>query len=217
MKARATRLRPPVIRPPVTVCAAVVGVVTAHVIDYALLYTNPARRAEVLAATGHAYWTAAVALAVLTAALSAVWSAQRGASSERASVRHGARRRPTGPVVRLATLVPVQLALFTAVEVTERAAAHASVASFLHSSELRLGLVLQVALALLLVAALRLIEHLGSDLAATPVAAVSIFGPGGAIVDPRRQPAARLHRRRRQARAPPQPSLVIAISRAGRA
>ena len=214
MKARASRLRPPVIRPPVTLCAAVVGVVAAHVIDYALVYADPARRAEVLAATGHRYWTAAVALAALAAALSAVWSAQRGARTERAAVRRGARPGPTGPLVRLATLVPVQLALFTTVEVTERAAARASVASFLHSSELRLGLVLQVALALLLVAALRLIEQLGSDLAAAPVAPVSTFGPGGRVIDARRQPPARVHRRRRQARAPPRRPLVIAISRA---
>jgi len=133
------------------------------------VYANPVRRAEVLAATGHGYWTAAVAVAALAAALSAVWSAQRGVRSEHASVRRGARPGPTGPLVRLVTLVPVQLALFTAVEVTERAAAHASVASFLHSNELRLGLVLQVALALLLVATLRLIEQMGSDLAAPAV------------------------------------------------
>jgi hypothetical protein len=199
----------------VTLCAAVVGVVAAHVIDYALVYANPVRRAEVLAATGHGYWTAAVAVAALAAALSAVWSAQRGVRSEHASVRRGARPGPTGPLVRLVTLVPVQLALFTAVEVTERAAAHASVASFLHSNELRLGLVLQVALALLLVATLRLIEQMGSDLAAPAVTPVSTSGPGSTVVDSPRRSAARLHRRRRQARAPPKRPLVIAISGAG--
>src|SRR4051812_17014548 len=112
-----------------TAAAAVAGVVAAHVIDYCVMFSDPAQRAALLAATGHRYWSVAVGAAAIAAAILVLCSVATGV--RRASAR-GVRATCGIGVIPLAC---TQLALFGVVEVTERLAAHAAVGPFLRSRE----------------------------------------------------------------------------------
>ena len=125
---------------------AATGVVGAHALNYVLAFPDPAVRAHELAATGHGYWPIAVGIALLA-----------GAAAAGLGVANGLRlRRPAPmPVARLAVL---QLVLFVTLETAERLGAGMNPIPFLHSPQLVVGVVLQVAVAVAAVLVLRAIE-----------------------------------------------------------
>jgi len=135
---------------------AAAGIVVAHAADYALAFPDPARRAKVLSATGHGYWPAAVAVAVVCGAIGLALSARRGwrGDGPRASLPLNVGRLALG-----------QVALFAVLETVERLAVGGHPASFLAGSQFALGVVLQVAVALVAVVVLRGVERGANRLA----------------------------------------------------
>jgi hypothetical protein len=129
---------------------AAAGIVLAHAADYALAFPDPARRGRVLSATGHGYWPVAVVVAVLCAALGFAVAARRGWRGEThaTSVRATAARLAVG-----------QVALFGVLETVERAAVGAHPVAFLASTQFAVGVVLQIAVALVAAVLLRGVEH----------------------------------------------------------
>jgi hypothetical protein len=100
--------------------AAVAGAVLGHGLAYALVVPEPGRRLAVLAGSGHAYWSAAIAAAIVLGLVSL------GATLARhfnAGLRPG--RRPAGePLGRLAgRLALLQVTIYLVQELIERAAA----------------------------------------------------------------------------------------------
>jgi hypothetical protein len=134
--------------------AAAAGVVLAHAVDYALLYPDPAQRGRELAATGHSYWPAAVALAAVL-----------GAGAVGLAVVRGARRRAV-PMPSISRLAAGQMALFATIEVVERLGAGVSPLSLLQGPHLAVGLVLQAAVAALAVLLLSWVERAAAKAAA---------------------------------------------------
>jgi hypothetical protein len=145
---RAVRLRPGVV-----LLATLAGFALAHALDYALVFPEPAERAEVLRHSGHGYLPllAAVAWPLLGLAVGcAVTTGGRGRSSR-------ALRLPAA----VALLAGAQSAFFVTAEVGERVGAHESPAELFRTPLLAAGLAAQVVVAALLVALLALAEVAG--------------------------------------------------------
>jgi hypothetical protein len=100
--------------------AAVTGAVIGHGIAYALAVPEPGRRLALLAGSGHAYWSAAIAAAIV---LGLVSLAATLARHFRAGLRAGSR--PAGePLGRLVgRLALLQVTIYLVQELIERAAA----------------------------------------------------------------------------------------------
>jgi hypothetical protein len=144
---------------------AVAGAVVGHMLAYLLAVPEPSARVALLGATGHAYWTAAIAAAVvlgLASLASTVWR----------RFRAGLDRTPPKPgqsVGRLAAqLAGFQLAIYVVQEVLERLEAGVAVQALLDGHLLTVGVVVQVgiavALAVLLTLAGRVAEAAGRAL-----------------------------------------------------
>lgn len=135
--------------------SAVVGVVVAHSIDYALLHPDPAGRTTELLASGHGYWPVAITCAGV-AALASVSGALLGAA--RRGVRGVRRREDTGLVRSLLWCAGLQIVLFTGMEVFEHAIVGMTPAELARTPEFLLGLVLQLLVAGILVTILFTLE-----------------------------------------------------------
>ena len=100
--------------------AAVAGAVVGHGLAYALAVPEPGRRLAVLAGSGHAYWSAAIAAAIVLGLVSLGATLAR---HFRAGLRTG--DRPAGePLGRLAVrLALLQVTIYLVQELIERAAA----------------------------------------------------------------------------------------------
>jgi hypothetical protein len=138
--------------------SAVVGVVVAHAVDYAVVYPHAADRHHHLLATGHGYWPAATAAAVLAGVTAGAVAVLQGS-------RRGLRARPAvvdGDLFRagVGRLAGCQLLLFSIMEVAEHAAAGQGPATLVHRPEFALGLVLQVVVAAAAVVVLTGLERL---------------------------------------------------------
>lgn len=123
------------------VTASIAGVAGAHVAAYVVAFPHAHERAEHLQATGHSYWPAAGVLA-WTAAVGTIGLAIH-AGHQRASGH-----RPGGDL-SVGRLASFQLALFAGIEVVERLAAGAPLAELVHGARFFVGLVVQVAVAML--------------------------------------------------------------------
>lgn len=131
---------------------ATAGIVAGHTLTYWAVAPGPVHRDALLAATGHTYWHAAVAVAVVATmwAVSACvarnvrWVLSPGADGR---LRQGVEQEPGGFATRLVLL---QVTGFVVMEIAERAAAGAPLSTttlFAHGT-LLLGVVAQVAVAL---------------------------------------------------------------------
>jgi hypothetical protein len=126
---------------------AVTGVVIGHTITYAVAFPDDHHRAALLRDTGHAYWQAAVAVALLAGAVAAgshVAHAVRGCaplSLPRAGLR----------------LAALQMVVFTMMETSERVSVDQPLTSLFDHRVLLLGLVVQAVVAAGLVQVLRLV------------------------------------------------------------
>lgn len=131
------------------------GGVLAHVLDYVIAHPDGAERAQHLQATGHGYWPAAVGLAALSAIVAVALAIRRGAISARTP-----RPAPSFVVWRAAGSLAIwQVALFVVVEAAERAVVGVNPAVLLRSRDIWLGVMLQIAVAVAIAFALRLVEQ----------------------------------------------------------
>jgi hypothetical protein len=140
--------------------AGVGGVVAAHTIGFVLAIPNARARAHELAATGHDYWSVAVAVAVI--ASSAALVAAFG-SGRRATPRAGTRAGASGPgrFGQWAALSAWQIVMFSAMEVTERLEVREPLHALLDERAFRIGLALQLVVAAIAIAVLAVAEYAG--------------------------------------------------------
>ena len=184
--------------------AAFAGVVIAHGLAYLLAFPQGLLRRQVLAETGHSYWAAAVALAMVCALVAGVTTITEHVGR---GIRHDRPRNPwqvyRAALVRLAAL---QSVVFVLQEVLERVRAGAPVSELLHGNFLAIGVAMQLAVALVVALVLTLLgltgEAIGRALSmgstrraiALPVASGQDIVRAGVAVssDPARAPPLRL-------------------------
>jgi hypothetical protein len=148
---------------------AVAGAVVGHMLAYLLAVPEPSARVALLGATGHAYWTAAIAAASVLGLASVATTVLR---QFRAGLLRN--RPPPGQSVgRLAAQLAVfQLAIYLVQEVLERLEAGVPLQALLDGHLLVVGVAVQVAiavgLAVLLAAAGRVAEAAGRALRRSP-------------------------------------------------
>jgi hypothetical protein len=135
---------------------AAAGIVVAHAADYALAFPDPARRGRVLAATGHGYWPIAVVVAVVCGVIGLAVTARRGWRGIRS---HSS---VLGTATRLAA---GQVLLFAVLETVERLAVAAHPVAHLTSGQFALGVLVQIAVAVVAAVLLRAVERGASRLA----------------------------------------------------
>src|SRR5215210_2655724 len=124
--------------------SAVAGVVATHTLDYTAVIGDAGERAEHLHATGHGYWTHAVALATSGAVLVVVAAAWCGARGARDPEDAG-----EAAIVRFLPLALAQVGLFAGMEVAERVLSGAGIAELAHGPLFAVGLLLQLVVAAL--------------------------------------------------------------------
>jgi hypothetical protein len=148
---------------------AVAGAVVGHMVAYVLAVPEPTARVALLGATGHAYWTAAIAAAVVLG-LASVATTLLGRF--RAGLA-AARSQPGESVARQAShLAALQVAIYLVQEVLERLEAGVPLHALLGGRVLLVGVAVQVAiavgLAVLLTVAGRAAEAAGRALQQPP-------------------------------------------------
>lgn len=133
--------------------AAVAGAVAGHALAYVLTVPEPGARFALLAATGHAYWPAAIAAALV---LGLVSLGATVTGRFRAGLRPGPPH-PGEPLSRLAVrLALLQVSIFLVQEVLERAAAAAPLTTLLDARLLAAGMLVQILVAAVLATVLTL-------------------------------------------------------------
>lgn len=126
--------------------AAWAGVVTGHSITYLLTIPQAGLREALLASTGHSYWFAAVAAALVLAALSAGASFGRGVRRGLAGATRSDAGTGVGTVaVRLALL---QVCIYVVQEVLERLGSGVPLSELARDHILLVGIPIQVLVAL---------------------------------------------------------------------
>jgi hypothetical protein len=124
--------------------AAAAGAVIGHGLAYALAVPEPGRRLAVLAGSGHAYWSAAIAAAIVLGLGSLGTTLAR---SFNAGLRPGDRP-PGEPVGRLAgRLALLQVAIYLVQELIERAAAGVPLGGPVNGRLLLTGIAVQLLVA----------------------------------------------------------------------
>lgn len=144
---------------------AVAGAMVGHMVAYVLAVPEPTVRVALLGATGHVYWTEAIAAALVLGLASLATTLRR---RFRAGLRAG-QPQPGDHVGRLAgQLAGFQIAIYLIQEVLERLEAGIPPQALLDSRLLVIGVAVQTAiavvLAVLLVAAGRIAEAAGRAL-----------------------------------------------------
>jgi hypothetical protein len=153
--------------------AAIGGAVLGHLLTYLLTVPQASVRAALLARTGHGYWPAALAAAIvlgafalLTTMIRAFLQGFRGWHGRRADVAPA--RRPLRDTARIAVvgerlerfaarLVLLQVGIYVVQETIERVVAGAAVVGLLHGEVLPVGILVQTLVALLAALALGLL------------------------------------------------------------
>jgi hypothetical protein len=124
--------------------AAVAGAVVGHGLAYALAVPEPGRRLAVLAGSGHAYWSAAIAAAIVLGLVSLGATLAR---SFNAGLRPGDQP-STEPLGRLAgRLALLQVTIYLVQELIERAAAGVPLGGPVNGRLLLTGIAVQLLVA----------------------------------------------------------------------
>jgi hypothetical protein len=124
--------------------AAVAGAVAGHGLAYVLAVPEPGRRLAVLAGSGHAYWSAAIAAAIVLGLASLGATLAR---SFRAGLRPEGRPAPE-PLERLvARLALLQVTIYLVQELIERAAAGVPLGGPVNGRLLLTGIAVQLLVA----------------------------------------------------------------------
>jgi hypothetical protein len=127
--------------------AAVAGAVVGHGLAYALAVPEPGRRLAVLAGSGHAYWSAAIAAAIV------LGLASLGATLARnfnAGLRLGGRTAAEQPGRLAGRLALLQVTIYLLQELIERAAAGAPLGAPADGRLLLTGIAVQLLVAVVL-------------------------------------------------------------------
>jgi hypothetical protein len=153
------------------VATAWTGVVLGHAITYVLTVPQAAPRDALLASTGHSYWSAAVAAAIVLGLGSAAWDAARNFLRGLDGGRKAAGRDTlAGLALRLALL---QSGIFVVQETLERLQAGSPLHGLVAQHILLVGIPLQILVALVGAALLvwlgRAAEAAGRILRSTPI------------------------------------------------
>jgi hypothetical protein len=127
--------------------AAVTGAVVGHGLAYALAVPEPGRRLAVLAGSGHAYWSAAIAAAIVLGLASLGATLTR---SFRAGLHTGSRPAAEPLGRRVARLALLQVTIYLLQEVIERTAAGVPLVSPIDGRLLLTGVVVQLLVATVL-------------------------------------------------------------------
>jgi hypothetical protein len=139
--------------------AAFAGVVVAHGLAYLLAFPQGLLRRQVLAETGHSYWAAAVALAMVCALVAALTTIAEHVGR---GIRHDRPRDPwqlyRAALIRLAAL---QSVVFLLQEVLERLRAGSPVSELFHGDFLAIGLAMQLVVAVVIALVLTLLGLTG--------------------------------------------------------
>lgn len=160
--------RRPSLRTTVLVLAGVAGVVLAHGLDYLLVIRSSAQRAAELGQTGHAWWSSGVAAALGAACLALSMATAQGATG--AVFRQAARSGRASVRRDFAWTAAWQTAVFAALEILERVGAHTSPLQLLHGPLFAVGVLLEVAVAAVVVTVVRSIERAAANVATTALA-----------------------------------------------
>jgi hypothetical protein len=131
--------------------AAVAGAVVGHGVAYALAVPQPARRLALLAGTGHQYWSAAIAAAIVLGLGSLVATLAR---SFRAGLTSGGRLAAEPPGRLAGRLALLQVTIYLVQELIERAAAGVPLGGPVNGRLLLGGVAVQLAVAAALALAL---------------------------------------------------------------
>ena len=139
--------------------AAFAGVVVAHGLAYLLAFPQGLLRRQVLAETGHSYWAAAVALAMVCALVAVLTTIAEHVGR---GIRHDRPRDPwqlyRAALIRLAAL---QSVVFLLQEVLERLRAGSPVSELFHGDFLAIGLAMQLVVAVVVALVLTLLGLTG--------------------------------------------------------
>jgi hypothetical protein len=131
--------------------SALSGAVVGHSLTYVLAVRNANLRQALLQATGHGYWPAAVAGAIVLGSISLVSIAREHLAGEaRADERSHA-----GVVAWFAVLGPLQLAIFLVQEVLERVAEHVALSGLIQQHVIQFGIPAQLVIAFVFALILR--------------------------------------------------------------
>jgi hypothetical protein len=126
---------------------AVAGAVVGHMLAYVLAVPSPTVRVALLGATGHAYWTAAIAAASVLGLASLAATLRRRFRAGLLAGRPGPAER-LGPVA--GQLAGLQVAIYLVQEALERLEAGVPPQALLDGRLLGTGVLVQAAIALLL-------------------------------------------------------------------
>ena len=134
------------------------GAVGGHILAYAFIAPDPHARAELLQGTGHGPWPVVVAIALAALVAGCAGCLRDGAARLRGS--------PTGQSLYASTalrLGALQMASFLILETAERTLVHGHIHAVLGEPAVAVGMVVQVATALigaaLLVLFARVVDH----------------------------------------------------------
>ena len=174
---RASRLR-------ILLGVAMAGVVVGHSLAYFTALPNAGARAELLARTGHSYWTGAVLLAL---AVSAVAFARHIRDHVRLHLTEDVTEDATGQNHLLVAvwLAVIQVSAYAVIEVTERLASGYPIQPMFHSALPLIGVAVQVLVACASTLLLRLLARAAEALAGTlarsfvPSPSPRLWAPGG--------------------------------------
>ncbi|HEX9317080.1 MAG TPA: hypothetical protein VN986_00285 [Actinomycetota bacterium] len=163
---------------------AMAGVVVGHSLAYFAALPNASARAELLARTGHSYWTGAVLLAL---AVSAVAFARHIRDHVRLHLTEGVTEDATGQnhLVVAVWLAVIQVSAYAVIEVTERLASGYPIQPMFHSALPLIGVAVQVLVACASTLLLRLLARAAEVLAGTlarsfaPSPSPRLWAPGG--------------------------------------
>jgi hypothetical protein len=131
--------------------AAVAGAVLGHALAYALAVPEPGQRLALLAVSGHAYWSAAIA-AALVLGLGSLGATL--ARHFRAGLGHGGRPAAEPPGRLAGRLAILQVTIYLVQELIERAAAGVPLGGPIHGRLLFTGVAVQLVVALAIALAL---------------------------------------------------------------
>lgn len=136
--------------------AAAAATVAGHDLAFRLTYLDGSQRALTLARTGHSYWPSAVRVALVLAVVGLTLQIARGTVA--------ALSKPPAVLSLVARVAPIQLGLFTLMEAVERMVEHEPPSAFLAERTFWVGVVVQLALALLVSVILRVACRAGEVL-----------------------------------------------------
>jgi len=131
--------------------AAVAGAVVGHALAYALVVPEPGRRLAVLAGSGHAYWSAAIAAAIVLGLGSLGATLAR---HFRAGLSPGGRAAGEPPARLAGRLTLLQVTIYLVQELIERAAAGAPLGGQVDGRLLLTGIAVQLLVAVAVAVAL---------------------------------------------------------------